>query len=397
EFISRAEKCIKSAEINASIFIGGSFAKKTLVKKDKYDVDIFVRFGKEYSGRDISGMTYSILEKLGLKQKIERIHGSRDYFKIEIEPWAYLEIVPVLNVSKPKDAENITDLSYYHVKYMKRKLNERLRNDIILAKSFCHANRVYGAESHIKGFSGYSLELLIVHYKSFINFVRGVAKAKEEKIIIDMEKHYSGKRQILMDINSSKLQSPIILIDPTFKQRNALATLSDEVFERFRLVCREFLKKPDIKFFRIKETDFAELEKSAKKSGYDFILLKIATDLQEGAIAGSKLLKMHKHLSESIGKYFEIKEEGFFYKDKKDADCFFIAKRKEKIIISGPPEKMGEEVKKFRQSHNRTFTKKGRIYAEEKIKFNLKEFFRNWKEKNSKIIKDMYITKMEIG
>lgn len=395
-FIEKLSKEFKNLKIGAEIFVGGSFAKRTLIKKEKYDVDIFVKFDKKYARQNISDLTHGVLKKIKIKEDIQVIHGSRDYFKIHVEPWLCFEIVPTMKVSKPKETGNITDLSYYHVKYINKKIKGKLVNDIILAKSFCHANRVYGAESHIKGFSGYSLELLIYYYKGFLGFLRNIAKSKDEKIIIDIEKDYSNKRQVLMDMNSSKLESPIILVDPTFKQRNALATLSDEVFKKFREKCREFLKKPDIKFFKLQEIDFMRIEKSARKKGYDSLLIRISTEKQEGAIAGSKLLKFYNHFVSATEKYFDIKEKVFNYQDEKDADCFFTAKKKEKIILRGPPEKKAEEARKFKSKHKKTFVKSGIIYAEERIDFNLREFLHQWKNKNSRIIKEMYISDIKI-
>lgn len=395
-FLEKFSKELKKSRISAEIFIGGSFAKKTLIKKEKYDIDVFVRFDRKYVQQDISGLTHGVLKKIEIDDEIKVIHGSRDYFKIYTEPWLCFEIVPTIKVSKPKDAENITDLSYYHVKYINKKVKKKLADDIILAKSFLYANRFYGAESHIKGFSGYSLELLIYYYRGFLGFLRGIAKSKDEKIIIDIEKDYSNKRQVLMDMNSSKLESPIILVDPTFRQRNALATLSQEVFKKFREKCREFLKNPDIKFFKLHEIDFKEIEKSAKKKGYDSLLIRISTEKQEGAVAGSKLLKFYNHFASAIGRYFEVKDKVFYYKDEKDADCFFAAKKKEKIILRGPPENKAEAIKKFRKKHKKIFVKSGSIYAEEKIDFSLKRFLHQWKNKNSRIIREMYISEIKI-
>ena len=256
DFLIKFNHKLKSLKIDAEVFVGGSYAKRTLIKREKYDVDIFVRFDKKYIGKDISLLTHKILGEI--KSNPVRIHGSRDYFKVNVEPWIFFEIVPVIKVSKPQEAENITDLSYFHVKYLNKKLKKGLSDDIILAKSFCHANRVYGAESHIKGFSGYSLELLIQYYGGFLKFIKEISKSKEDKIFIDAEKHYSNKKQILMDMNSSKLESPIILVDPTFRQRNALATLSYWTFKKFREACREFIEKPDIKFFKLEESRLQE-------------------------------------------------------------------------------------------------------------------------------------------
>jgi tRNA nucleotidyltransferase (CCA-adding enzyme) len=393
DFLIKLNHRFKELRINAEVFIGGSYAKRTLIKKEKYDVDIFVRFDKKYIGKDISGLVHRALEQI--KSNPERIHGSRDYFKVNIEPWIFFEIVPVIKISKPQEAENITDLSYFHVKYLNKKLKKRLSDDIILAKSFCHANRVYGAESHIKGFSGYSLELLIQYYGGFLKFIKEIAKTKEEKIIIDAEKHYSNKKQILMDMNSSKLESPIILVDPTYRQRNALATLSYFTFKKFREICREFLKNPDIKFFKLQEIDFSDIGAKARKSGYDFLLLRISTYTQKGAIAGSKLLKFYNFLSNSLDRYFDVKEKEFYYQNEQSAICFFIAKKKSILEIRGPPLMKKEEVKRFKEKHKKTFTHLGSIYAMEKIKDNLRVFVKDWGSKNSEIVKSMYISLIE--
>lgn len=53
-------------------------------------------------------------------------------------------------------------------------------DEIKIAKAFCHATGCYGAESYIKGFSGYALELLIYHYKSFQSFVKAMTKVNEK-------------------------------------------------------------------------------------------------------------------------------------------------------------------------------------------------------------------------
>jgi tRNA nucleotidyltransferase (CCA-adding enzyme) len=45
---------IKKAKLSADVFVGGSVAKDTLIKKDKYDIDIFVRFNTKYDQTKIS-------------------------------------------------------------------------------------------------------------------------------------------------------------------------------------------------------------------------------------------------------------------------------------------------------------------------------------------------------
>ncbi|MBI3622945.1 nucleotidyltransferase domain-containing protein [Candidatus Pacearchaeota archaeon] len=389
-FLAKIKKIINKSKIEAEVFVGGSYAKGTMIKKDHYDIDIFLRFNEKYKDSELSGMASKILEKIA---KAETLHGSRDYFRVKIDSSLFFEIVPVKKVKKPEEAANITDLSYSHVKYVHDNVKSQgMLDEIKIAKAFCHANNCYGAESYVQGFSGYALELLIYYYKGFINFLRAVSKEKgKDKIIIDIEKHYKSKTNVLMDINSSKLQSPIILIDPTYKQRNALAALSNETFAKFKKEAISFLRNSSIKAFEIKKTDLEKIKTSALKNEYKFVLLEADTNRQEGDIAGSKLLKFYRHLEEEFSRYFEIKNKGFNYNKKQTARFFFVAKSKGEIIIDGPDAKDKKNVFEFRRKHKSIFTNKGKIYAREKIKHNLKDFIESWKKKNAQKIKEMYI------
>ena len=392
-FLEKIKLEIKENSIGTEIFVGGSFAKKTIIKKDKYDIDIFLRFPKEYKD-ELSSSTKKILS--GIKNVL-LVHGSRDYFRISKSKDLYFEIIPVLKVNNPKEAENITDLSYSHVKYINKKANPKLLDEIRLAKAFCHANHSYGAESYVHGFSGYSLELLICHYGSFIKFAKAVSKTGAEKLFIDIEKHYKNKQSILMDLNSSKLTSPIILIDPTYKQRNALAALSYETFEKFKKDCIKFIKNPSIKSFEVQKTDLEKIKSNSRKNKNEFILIEAKTEKQKGDIAGSKLLKFYNYLSSEVEKLFLIKNKGFNYSGEKSARYFFVVKRKQEILFDGPNVNDEKNVKEFKKIHKgKIFIKNKRIHAKEKINFGIEMFLEDWKKKNQRRIKEMYVSELKI-
>ena len=232
--------------------------------------------------------------------------------------------------------------------------------------------------------------------KSFLRFIKAVKKANKEKIIINDEKKFKNKQEILMNLNSSKLQSPIVLIDPTHKQRNVLAALSEETFGEFQKACKKFLKNPNIKSFELKEINFEKVRKDAKKRKLDFILIETKTNKQEGDIAGSKLLKFHKYLNKEIKNSFYIKNNGFEYGDNKSSLQFFVVKNKKEILFKGPKIKDKKNVKLFKKKHKKTFSKSGRVYSKEKINFNIKKFLENWKKKNNKTIKEMSISDLRI-
>ena len=174
--------------------VGGSGAKGTWLSGTK-EIDIFVKYNLKYKDKDIS----KILEKeLKKKFKISKLHGSRDYFQIKNNGYVF-EIVPVLDIKKVKDAVNITDVSPFHALWVKK--HKKYTDDIRLVKQFAKACKVYGAESYLRGFSGYVLEILVIYYKGFNNLVRNVTKWKA-KVVIDPEKLLKNP---LKELNESKL------------------------------------------------------------------------------------------------------------------------------------------------------------------------------------------------
>ncbi len=406
-FLQTIKKEISSKKIQAEVFVGGSFAKSTVINKKIHDIDVFIRFSNKYEEKDFQHLTKNILSKY---KDIKMVHGSRDYYQLKVNDFLVIEIVPVLKVNNPKQARNITDLSYSHVRYVRSKTNslapyskrnkkiksKKALDEIKLAKAFCEAKGVYGAESYIKGFSGYSLELLIIHYKTFMNFLKKISEAGKDKIIIDIEKNYKNKNQILMDLNESKLGSPIILIDPTYKQRNALAALSEESFRKFQEDAKKFIKNPSEKDFEIQKIDLEKIKKQAQKKKLEFSLIEIKTNKQEGDIAGSKLLKFYNHFTKETTPFFEIKDRGFNYNNKKSSRFFFVAKAKKEIISEGPLLKDKKNVIRFKKAHKKTFNKNGKIFAKQNINFSLNQFVNHWKKKNSRKLKEMDIIDLKV-
>ncbi len=403
-FSEELKKQLMAQGHEPQIFVGGSFAKGTLIKKDKYDVDLFVRFDWRYD--NISEALEKALKKVCMKLKIgyEKIHGSRDYFRVYSGENFYIEVVPVAKISRPQGARNVTDLSYFHVAYVKRKI-KGLENEAIIAKRFLQAQKVYGAESYVHGFSGYAVECLIVYYKKFEKMLSSLAKAKPEKrLVIDLEKHYK-KNEVFFDMNESKLHSPVILVDPTFKERNALASLSHETFERFQKAARAFLKKPSLKFFADREIDTEALNKKAKKIKGEFVKLKISTDRQEGDIAGTKLRKFHYFMMGEMKKYFKIISEEFEYSGKKSAYVFLVVKSLGEIERIGPPLKyngkkekkfMEKHIEAFREQHKNAYEKSGYLRAKIKVDFTAREFLEDWAKKNKAKMNEMGVVGMRV-
>ncbi len=373
----------KLKKVNAEIMVGGSFAKDTIIKKKKYDVDFFVRFDyKKYKEKSdkISGIFEKILSKvireidLDLKPKFETIHGSRDYFEINFSQTPInvsFEIIPVLKIKNSEEAVNVTDISPLHVEYIKREIrkNNKLADEIRLVKAFCYSLNCYGAESYIHGFSGYSLELLTCHYGSFINFIRSASEwSIREKIIIDPENFYK-KYDILKKLNKAKIQSPLILIDPTQTDRNASASLSSECILNFINFCKKFLKKPSPNFFIRKEKllNIESLRAFAGKKKAMLEIIEVHSNKNRGDIAGSKLLKFFNFLIREFGiDFFVLKSDWSFDEDKRKALFAFVLIGKKEIISRGPPVELSEHAEKFKKMHKNCFVKENILYSKRK-------------------------------
>jgi len=236
-FVESLNKRLKKKKITAKAVIGGSYAKDTFLKGD-HDVDIFVKFSLRYKDQDLSGLLESVL------LSASRVHGSRDYFQT-VKGKTSFEIVPVLNIRELGDALNVTDFSPLHVSWVKKNVG-RLRDDIRLAKRFCKANKLYGAESFLKGFSGHVLDILIIHYGGFIPFLQSVRHWGKREVI-DFNNSYKGKA--LLKMNVSKIQCPLIVVDPVSPVRNAASALGWDKYEHFKDLAEEFLHHPSLDFF----------------------------------------------------------------------------------------------------------------------------------------------------
>ncbi|MEK6918874.1 MAG: nucleotidyltransferase domain-containing protein [Nanoarchaeota archaeon] len=389
EVISKISKAIKSKDIDASIFVGGSLAKGTLLKKDVNDVDLFIRFEDEKIEKFAEIMKET-------KEDYRMIHGSRDYAQIRKDNIIF-EIIPVMKINNPKEANNVTDLTYFHVDYVLEKIskNPELINQIVLTKTFAHASGAYGAESYIKGFSGYAIELLMIHYGSLKNFAVAVANSNEkQKIIIDTQKHYKGKR-VIHEVNGSKLKSPIVLIDPTFKERNALAALSEETYKKFKEYCIEFLKNPSEESFKEKIIDRKKLFDQAMNNGRDFAIIEITTNKQEGDVAGTKLLKFSKMFASEMKRYYENPEITFYYDEKQRGIMFFTGKKIKEAIIKGPPINMPEAVKAFMKKYQATINDGKNLCAAVSLNLDFSEALKRFIVMHTKTMKEMGITSIK--
>tara|TARA_Y100000310_G_scaffold225672_1_gene227695 strand:- start:2602 stop:3825 length:1224 start_codon:yes stop_codon:yes gene_type:complete len=342
---------------DTKVIVGGSGGKNTWLK-GTHDVDLYVKFN--YSKfKDKSDQLSAILHK-SLKKQFRRVislHGSRDYFQIVHAGFTF-EIVPILDIKNYKQARNTTDLSQLHVNFVKK--YPKLVNEIRLAKLFAKATNTYGAESYLRGFSGYALEVLTIQFGSFLKFIKAVSKWKASHII--------GKKKDVALLNASKKMSPLILIDPVQPDRNVAAALSQEKYDLFKSAAKKFVKNPSLKSFTKKSFD---LKKLAKKGKVFFFTLTPLSGKRD--IVGAKMLKAFEFLQKQLTLHdFNLLASNWEFDEKKSFMYFVLDSKPLTKTFKhyGPPKDAVKSLKQFKKKYKtiafegkKSYTKKQRLFT----------------------------------
>lgn len=217
------------------IEFGGSYPKGTWLP-GKADVDIFIKFDKSTSEKKFS----EIAKKVGF----DALKKYKPYVRFSEHPYVEAKIkgtkvnvVPCYLIQKGK-WKSAADRTQFHTEFMLENLSGPMKNNVRLLKQFLKNNGIYGAEISQQGFSGYAAEVLVWNYGSFEEVIRSIAKVKPEQVI--------GKA-------TKKFDTPISIMDPIDSQRNLAAAISNENIGKFVLLCRRFLKKPSILYFKTRK------------------------------------------------------------------------------------------------------------------------------------------------
>lgn len=232
----------KEFKLNSALM--GSVAKNTFLKGDN-DLDIFVFFPQ--------GMGRETLEKKGLevgravfnkfKGKYVIEYAEHPYTKGHIDKYE-IEIVPAYMVIDTKHLFSAVDRTPFHTEYVKNHLENK--EQVLILKQFLKGIDCYGSDLKTEGFSGYLCEILTIKYGAFDKLIKA-AQEWDYQTIIDLNDVYSKGRYD--ELRKKFENQPIIVIDPTDKNRNVAAVLSKEKLAKFIFYARKFYEKPSIAYF----------------------------------------------------------------------------------------------------------------------------------------------------
>jgi tRNA nucleotidyltransferase (CCA-adding enzyme) len=380
KFAGALIKILKRYSGSKKIVLAGSIAKGTYLR-EKADIDIFVIFKEKLPKLEMKKQLEDIMMGAFPGTRYQLNYAEHPYIRFRING-RQVDLVPAYKMKIGGERLTAVDRSVLHTRYIMKNLKKKQRKDVLLLKQLLTANGIYGAEIRIEGFSGYLCELLILRYKSFRKLMKEAKKWKLP-VIIDLKKYYKPKdNERLVE----KFDSEFIVIDPTDKNRNVAAALSEKNLKKFIALCRKGLSAN--MFFRKPETFVDKLEN--RKRRYFVYVIELPRPRVVDDVLWGQLKKLMKQLGHAMEEY-------------RPAETFASVNRKVKIAIplkekrtaelvecNGPPANMKKHVDKFRKMHRKAVIvkRKGRVVAMEKRKAEsaekaLLEFFRKHSKTDS--------------
>ncbi len=272
EIKERIETALREQGVEAEIHLEGSVAKDTWLK-DSPELDIFVILPRETGKEGIREKVFPALWSALEQYNPVKNYSEHPYLTLSCNG-VQVDVVPALKRGPNDPVRTAVDRTPLHTEYVKSKTDEKLRDEIRLLKRFAKTIGVYGAEIKVEGFSGYLLELLAIYYGGFRKTLEAACKWKPP-IIIDIEGFYKSKEEILRRFE----QKPMIVIDPTDKNRNVAAALSLRRIAEFSLASRLYLMNPSIHYFKPWQPNRQYIEnlKTLLEPYHDNTLLVIAS------------------------------------------------------------------------------------------------------------------------
>lgn len=379
EINSILEENIKEKKLPVSIELVGSIAKDTYLMNNM-DIDFFICFPTNYAKKEIADETLKIGKSF--LEKTEESYAEHPYLRGYYKNF-YTELVPCYRIEKASQKLSAVDRTPLHTRYIKENIKTSQKQEVRLFKQFLKGINCYGAEAQIEGFSGYLCEIIILYYETFENTIKN-ASQWEKQVALSMKK---GKH--------SAFDTPLVFIDPVDADRNVASALSEEKFILFIKACKEFLKKPSIKFFfpkPLKAWSVEKIKKTINKQDCKYICVTFKKPDIIDENLYPQVRKTVKSVRIALKRYGFTVLDATYHVHEKDVYIFVKIEKQslaETMIHMGPPvkkQKNSEDflnkwennslvIKRPYQDNNRWYVEIKRQYTDAQV--FLKDEFKN--------------------
>lgn len=334
----------ENATPRPQVELGGSYARGTWLK-GTHDIDFFLLYPVDFSREK--------LESVAIRSASESLAGYAMNLRYAEHPYVEsfvegvrINIVPCYAVAQG-EWRSAADRSPYHTKYIKSKLDERLRLEARLFKKFVKGSEVYGAEVKIQGFSGYVCEVLTIKFGSFLDTLHGVSELKSGEVI--------SIEQFDKDLAAS-FKSPLVILDPVDTTRNLGSAISPRNVGKLVLQSRRFLAEPRIFYFHPKKVgSLSKLPEKSKQLLSNVLILSFRNQPRSPDILWGELKKSSYSLSDKLSRAgFQVLRMSAASNEKDRSALLFLLKENRVGSIltrQGPDYFRVEEVQKYEEKN----------------------------------------------
>ncbi|MBU4374606.1 MAG: CCA tRNA nucleotidyltransferase [Euryarchaeota archaeon] len=292
--------------ISASAQLVGSSARGTWISGE-HDLDIFIMFSPSVERKELEEKGLYIARKVAqVSQSFEERYAEHPYIHALFDGFE-VDLVPAFNVERASDIKSAVDRTPFHNIYVASMI-KGLEDEVLLLKQFMKGIGVYGSELKTHGFSGYLVELLIIHYGSFIKVLESSCEWKPD-ITIDIEKH-----------GGTLHKDPLVVVDATDPARNVAAALSLDNLCIFIDKACKFLENPDEAYFTGQVPEPLgdnEFKKILAERGTSLIAIEFAAPDVVEDVLFPQLHKLEESVREMFDRYdFRVYNSSVWAKDK---------------------------------------------------------------------------------
>ena len=321
----------------SDIKLGGSLAKGTWLKNNA-DIDIFIKLPSNCTKKDLEN-SLEIGQSVLKEYKPYLKYSEHPYVEAQVpfgkSSKVKVNIVSCYDVSKG-NWKSSADRSPYHTNFIKSHLSSKKKDEVRLLKAFLFANKLYGAEIKIQGFSGYICEFLILKYGSFIKLLRAMSKLDQSSTILLDDKDFIFSH--LHDARNLKILDPI---DP---KRNLATAIAPYNLSKFIFLSNAFLNKPSKHYFKHRQIhlNYNLLD--------NVLLISFNHKSRPVDILWGQLRKSLKHINQSFEKNdFHVIRSTIASNDSTESIFVFLLKN---LKLDNAKLHMGPDIAMFNQSAN---------------------------------------------
>jgi len=381
----------------------GSTGRKQTQLRGASDIDLFVALDKEHyrerldldareRGRAIDELMESMIEEWFIPavavldiQSVQKTFSQHPYLSLNMAGFD-VDIVACFDLSYDELIQNgpITamDRTIHHTDYVVNHLNNTLREDVRILKSFVRTSHTYGDACAVgrMGFTGYALELLVISAGGFDAALEAILRLDWDPVD-PLERSLQTLKQ-----DSTFKDDHIFIIDPTDTGRNVASSFDERAYDLLKILIQQLidasqkseydqvmnliLEKPipiapvpvwftKHSFVREFESD-GEIHYTVLRDKLHSVARRVVSELEREPTG-------EERFGEAISEvYFE---------DNRFAVGFLVEKTEISSTYErkGPPLDLQEAVDRFKEVHSEAFEKDDHLWVVERRKWTKAE------------------------